>query len=101
MKALIIWWASVPAPVRDLVEGALSAAVGAGVGALEGIDWANPALTPKVIGMTVGAAVFSAVIAYGRHRFTAPAAAIESGSVTTSAAVAAATAPTATPPPTP
>ena len=93
LQRLVIWWAGVPAPIRDLVEGALSAGAGAGVGALQGIDWANPALTPKVITMTIASAVVGAILAFARHRFTAPAAAVASGSVTTSPAIVAATPP--------
>lgn len=92
-QRVIIWWATVPAFARDLVEGAVSAGFGAAVGAAQGIDWANPALTPKVIAMTVGSAVVAAVLGYVRHHFTAPGAALKSGSVTTSPKVAAATPP--------
>lgn len=93
IQKLVIWWASVPAFVRDLVEGALSAGAGAAFLAFQGINWADPVLTPRAIGLVIVTAFVGAFAASIRHHFTAPAAAITSGSVTTAPAIVAATPP--------
>jgi hypothetical protein len=98
IQRVAIWWASVPAPARDFIEGILSAGVGAGYAAYQGINWASPTLTPTVIGQMLVTAAVGAGLSYARHHFTAIAAAVASGSVNPAPAIAAATVAQATPP---
>jgi hypothetical protein len=92
LQPLFIWWATVPAFIRDIVEGAISAGLGAVYLTFQGINWTDPNTTPRSVVTLLVIAFSGGLLAYLRHKFTAPAAAVVSGSVTEKPSIVAATA---------
>lgn len=70
MKAFGARWNSIPAFLRDFVEGTVAAAVGGASGAVLGLNLDTA--TPRGVASAALVGAIGAVIAYARHRLAEP-----------------------------